>query len=139
MWQRIQTIFLLLALGLEAALVFAPLWREGTALHSIGAFIWTNPPELFPTLASALLLASAGITSSALFLYRRRTRQIRLCRWNIVVLTSSQILIACYFFTMKMPFFTPAVFPAIAAALHFLAMRYIRRDEKRVRAADRLR
>ncbi|MDR0728798.1 MAG: DUF4293 domain-containing protein [Prevotellaceae bacterium] len=139
MWQRIQTIFLLLALGLETSLFLAPVWREGAAVHSIGVFMWTNSQGLFPALASVLLPASAGITLATLFLYRRRTRQIRLCRWNIAVLTGIQALIAFYFATTEMHFLTPAVFPAMAVALHFMAVCYIRRDEELVRAADRLR
>jgi hypothetical protein len=130
MIQRIQTLFLLLAFGLSASLFFVPVWREGCLVeHAVRLCI-----------PAVLTVAAAVLSLVTLFLYKRRTLQIRLCIANTLVLAGFQGLIAFYFFSMESAvFFVPAAFPAVAAALTLVAARYIRRDEKLVRAADRLR
>ncbi|MDR1680963.1 MAG: DUF4293 domain-containing protein [Prevotellaceae bacterium] len=139
MLQRIQSLFLLLAIGLETSLFFVPVWREGAAVHSVGALVWTNPPGLFPVGVCVLLLLSIGMAAVALFSYRRRIRQLRLCRWNMLVLIGFQVLMAWHSAAADNDLLTPTLFPTVAIALHWLALRYIRRDEALVRAADRLR
>jgi hypothetical protein len=139
MWQRIQTIFLLLAVGLLVALFFVPAGQDGTASCVVGIFMYTSPPGVVPTLASALLLLATALSLWALFSFRRRRRQLRLCRWNGVVVVGLQVVLACYTFSTGTHRLIPAWFPVAVLVLLWLAARYIRRDERLVRDADRLR
>jgi hypothetical protein len=129
MLQRIQTLYLLLASGLPASLFFAPMYETvgGTTAYSdvTGLFI--------------LLLLSIATSLGTIFLYRRRTLQIRCCFFNSIVLIGFQGWIAYYFFTTDAAFSVTAVFPLVAALLIFIAARHIARDEATVRNARRIR
>jgi hypothetical protein len=129
MLQRIQTLFLLLAAGLTAALFALPPWRGGgvPSCAAPDAVMW-----------AIQALATAGLLFT-LFSYRRRTRQMRLCLWNALLLAALQGWIVYRVLTTGSVFFVTAAFPLVAAALTLVAWRYIRRDEAMVRAADRLR
>ena len=139
MWQRIQTIFLLLAVGLLVALFFVPAVPDGTASCVVGVFMYTSPPGLVPTLAAALLLLATALSLWTLLSFRRRRRQLCLCRWNAVVVAGLQVVLACCSFSAGNCRVIPAWFPVAVLALLWLAARYIRRDERLVRDADRLR
>ena len=138
MLQRIQTVFLVVAvalLGLLFALPFAAaIDAKGNevALSSVG----------FPMVI--LQVATFGATLAGIFLYRQRRRQMRLCILNGVALLGYQafallsvLLLARH--AEAMQYNVAIVFPAIAAIFTFLAMRRIARDEALVRSLDRLR
>lgn len=119
MWQRIQTLYLLIASGLLVAMYFHP---YGTA------FI-----VLFSIALAAQLIAIVALKS--------RTLQMRLSNLAALILLGLQIWLVLSFFKAE----TPAslritdVFPIVAAILDFLAARAILRDEFLVRSASRLR
>jgi hypothetical protein len=129
MLQRIQTLYLLLAGGLLASLFFIPMCETVG-----GATAYSDDAGLL-----ILLILSIATSLGTLFLYRRRTLQIRLCFFNSIVLIGFQGLIAYYFFTTEAAFSVTAVFPLVAAILTFIASRYIARDEAMVRNAGRIR
>jgi hypothetical protein len=129
MLQRIQTLYLLLASGLLASLFFVPMCETVD-----GATAYSSATGLL-----ILLILSLTALLVTLFLYRRRTLQIRCCFFNSIVLIGFQGWIAYYFFTTEAAFSVTAVFPLVAALLTLIASRYIARDEAMVRNAGRIR
>jgi len=129
MIQRIQTIYLLLILGLMASMLFLP-------IADIDSFSWT----LFAECSFTALLSLVTI-----FLYKKRKLQIKICYGILGLLILSYLII---FFNFWLPNYTseavvafkiPVVFPFFAIVLDILAIRAIKKDEKLVRSLDRLR
>ena len=88
----------------------------------------------------SLLMVSAILSIINIFSYKNRLRQIRTCNLNSIILLGFQIYIAVLVFTRTgMRFSVTAVFPAVAAILTFIGMRYVARDEAMVRASSSLR
>ena len=126
MLQRIQTVYLTLAFGLLVLAVAMIVF-----IHRL--------PE---TVASICFSASALLALTAIFIYRKRMRQIK-----IVVLSQVVILLGCVAIVF-VPIIqhTPSngiginLCPAIIAFFfEMLARRSIIKDEKLVRSADRIR
>ena len=70
----------------------------------------------------------------AIFYYKARILQIRICIINILLLLAYQVWILVYFFEFKKVYtFTVAsLFPFVCIVLLLLAIRYIWRDESEV-------
>ena len=119
MWQRIQTLYLLIASGLLVAMYFQP--------YGTGFII------LFSIALAAQLLAIVALKS--------RTLQMRLSNLAALLLLGLQIWMAVSYFTAnpRPSLSFTAIFPIVAAILDFLAARAILRDELLVRSASRLR
>ena len=119
MWQRIQTLYLLIASGLLVAMYFQP--------YGTGFII------LFSIALAAQLLAIVALKS--------RTLQMRLSNLAALLLLGLQIWMAVSYFTAdpRPSLRFTAIFPIVAAILDFLAARAILRDELLVRSASRLR
>lgn len=113
------------------------------------------PAQVAPTTAItpvwylALLIAIVGVVSLyAVFQYRNRLTQTALCAVNAIMLTAIMGIVLYRTLYMGKSYGNPGDqgdyqigFYALIAALVFnaLANRFIRRDEKLVRGADRLR
>lgn len=119
MWQRIQTLYLLIASGLLVAMYF----------QSYG----TGFIVLFSIALAAQLLAIVALKS--------RTLQMRLSNLAALLLLGLQIWMAVSYFTAdpRPALNMTAIFPIVAAILDFLAARAILKDELLVRSASRLR
>ncbi len=119
MWQRIQTLYLLIASGLLVAMYFQP----------YGTWIIV----LFSLALACQLLAVVALKS--------RTLQMRLSNLAGLLLLGLQIwMCVAYFSADPRPALSfTAIFPIVAAILDFLAARAILRDELLVRSASRLR
>jgi len=129
MIQRIQTLFLLISAVLLTCMFFNAFVGSGdTALH------YTDRIEM-----QVLLIVATVIGYLNIFMYRKRTRQMRLCIFNCLVLLGLQGIIAYHVFTMGTGVSLTAAFPIIAAILTFMALRYIARDEALVKMTERLR
>lgn len=161
MIQRIQSIFLLLASLIMIAVLFLPLWSEtssdGTETVSINSFelVYTQNSELTdPEVISAkptwyisvLALIAAIVAMISIFQFRNRLTQMKLGALNSLFMGGTVALI--YFFSTKGEPIIPnhqgsfeIGFFIVVAALLFnsLANRFIRKDEKLVRSADRIR
>ena len=161
MIQRIQTIYLLLSVAAIAAMFFFPLAQitgisEEYFLKVTG--IYNSIDQLgssylclsfFPI--SGLLALEIIFTLTIIFLYKKRNRQMMLCKLNLLILT---VIIAVVFFyadyvisltglplpkdTLVNYKFT-CLLPVISIILNYLAIRAIKKDDDLVRAADRLR
>ena len=136
MWQRIQTLYLLVATVLVAVLFFSPLatvYGPGGSRESI-AFA-----EKLPYLALMISIAAAQLF--ALVTYRARMVQMRVAVIAALLLVGFQAWIAVDFFRApsQVVFRLTAVFPLVAAILDVLAARAVFSDELLVRSASRLR
>lgn len=119
MWQRIQTLYLFLALGL----VVAMFWFTGDMWWLILAGV------------------AAFMELIALGAYKYRIFQMRTTVIAALLLIGLQIwMLVVYFISAdKSDFNITMVFPAVAAILDALAIRGILFDESLVRSASRLR
>ncbi|MDO4703169.1 DUF4293 domain-containing protein [Tannerella sp.] len=153
MIQRIQTVYLLIVVALNLAVVFLPLAviQSGGAFYSFDASGMSTieaPQELvYPTWA--LMALSAIISLLALvtvFLYKKRILQIRLCIFNALLIIGFYGLFAfslwkvagaseSFHFSMRIA----VAFPLVSLILNYLAIREIGADEALIRSLDRLR
>ncbi len=127
MWQRVQTLYLLLATGLVASLFFCT--KAGDIPYT----------EYWPYLV--LLLITGFLQVMALTTWKHRVFQMRTASLSAIILIALQgWLVYDFISTHNTPVFhVTAVFPIVAAILDFLAARSILADEMLVRSADRLR
>lgn len=138
MIQRIQTLFLIAAAGLIAALLFMPM-SHIMPVDNIGEEIIIRYTEKYEMMT--FLIVTLVLSLVAIFLYKNRPFQMRVCILNMLILVAFQIWLMVLFFRYKsdMIFSISIVFPIVAAILTYLAFRYIARDEAMVAAASRLR
>jgi hypothetical protein len=158
MIQRIQSLFLLIALVCSVLLFLFPLagiyGDTSTYLFYIYKFQNQVPGEVsqFNDMAVIPLAAINGlmglIVLISIFMYKNRMLQMRLVRLAIFL---DIILVALIFFIYagiieRTLFVTPdymsetgIYFPLAALVFLILANRYIQRDERMVRSIDRLR
>ena len=127
MWQRVQTLYLLLATGLVVSLFFCT--KAGDIPYT----------EYWPYLV--LLLITGFLQVMALTTWKHRVFQMRTASLSALILIALQgWLVYDFISTHNTPVFhVTAVFPIVAAILDFLAARSILADEMLVRSADRLR
>jgi hypothetical protein len=148
MIQRIQSVWLLLAafsilcllfiptVGADAAKGYYILYGSGLKLEGV-----SNQPTNIPLLISTIL---AGLISLInIFNFRNRKLQMRIASLNIVLILAlsfwlSQIVKRLDGLTTLD--IEPGIFlPMVAIIFTFLAIRGIKKDEKLIRSADRLR
>ena len=84
------------------------------------------------------------LTLLAVFLYKNRKFQARVCAYNVLLSLAWIVVIVVFGYVNKPEGsqFTPflwAALPSVALILHILAHKAIIHDEKLVRAADRIR
>ena len=127
MWQRVQTLYLLLATGLVAALLFSN--KAGDIPYM----------EYWPY--AILIILTTFLQVMALTTYKHRIFQMRTASLSAIILIGLQIwLVVDFIKTHNDPVFhVTAVFPIVATILDFLAARSIFADELLVRNASRLR
>lgn len=118
MWQRVQTLYLVVALGL----VVAMFWHV--------SFLWWL----------ILLGVACFMQLVAVLAYKFRLFQMRTAIIAAIMLLGLQIWMAVVYLTGdKAAFNITAVFPVVAAILDGLAARAIFSDELIVRSSSRLR
>jgi hypothetical protein len=131
MIQRVQTLFLLAAVGLLTGMFFSPLatYIDETIFYRSSWIL------LF------FLILCGAVGFITVFLYHHRMAQIRLCLFNSIVLLGLQGIIIYYMVTAApgAVFSLTVAFPLIAAILLVLALRYIARDEAMVKSLHHLR
>ena len=127
MWQRVQTLYLLLATGLVAALFFCT--KAGDITYT----------EYWPYLV--LLVVTTFLQVMALTTWKHRIFQMRTASLAAIILVALQgWLVYDFIVSHNTPaFHITAVFPIVATILDFMAARSIFADELMVRNADRLR
>lgn len=141
MIQRIQSVYLLLAAILLLCFGIFPLAEvqdtAGKVLASAGGMSAIN--TFIPALAAAL------IAVLAIFMYRNRKAQMRLCMMLILLSVVLSFGAAYGIFSQaeglsaRVVWKPVIVLPLISGVLFFLAWRGVRSDDRLVRSADRLR
>jgi hypothetical protein len=136
MIQRIQSIYLFIVTVLSVVICFYPYAEIGDRELTF----WTSG------IYQGLCIIIPLVTFVAIFMFRKRILQMRLCSFACIVMLFQAIyMIASYFIAGKdMPegtchLYLPVVVPFINIILTYLAIRGIGKDEAMVRAADRLR
>ncbi|HLP19305.1 MAG TPA: DUF4293 domain-containing protein [Chitinophagales bacterium] len=150
MIQRIQTVFLLLAIIAMGLLLFLPLvsvetqhFTNSTKGYEIGH---TLPIASVPYIIffNAIMLGTAmGFTLIAIFLFKKRSLQMLFCWFAIVLITSAAAFVFYKFqtkvFIGDVIYRKWNIFSLVAVVLEILAIVYIRKDENTIRSLDRLR
>lgn len=151
MIQRIQSVYLALAFIITAVCLCLPiavLSPQNTMGTDITMFnLWelrdnTMTFGVWPMFA--LLFLSCIIALYAIFSYKNRKRQVKLCNTCIFLVLAWIVAYVLYGFVlpdkeMALTIEIAAFMPFVALILYFLARRGIIHDEKLVRAADRIR
>ena len=160
MLQRVQSLFLALTGICMIIMVFWPIWSktnpEGTeqfyfsalGIYTIQLGTGEMTQEYSPYITiSILAFISAGIAIFEIFQYRNRLTQMKIGALNSVVMGVA-LGMAVYFVNdfdqtimpgVKGVFYPGFYLPAVALLSNVVANRFIKRDEKIVRNADRMR
>lgn len=152
MIQRIQTLYLVVATILMAMTFIFPIAEFNIAGvdFTLSAFSLSGGNQSESTFWMGLLLAMAtAVPFVTIFLFKRRTLQIRLCAVEAVLLLGSLAFIGLYYW-LSNRFFAgydiehkqfgwSAIMPVMALILDVLAARAIFKDEVLVRSLDRIR
>ncbi len=155
MWQRIQTVFLLIAIISLIAAIFFPIWVHQDTIdqtHKLFAFHYSITgqsgemiTQYFPySLTAILAIASITISFIEIRKFKDRVLQMKLGALNSLFLAGA-IASAFIFSNQLSKEFEGGQFglglwlPGIAVVCNLLANRFIRRDERLVRDSNRLR
>jgi uncharacterized membrane protein len=155
MWQRIQTVFLAIAIISLIGSLFFPIWvftDPLTQAHALLPLYYIVSKEgidpvthYFPYSTTAvLLIASATISIIEIRSYKNRLLQMKLGALNSLFMAAG-IGAAVYFSHQLIQIYHGGSYglalwlPGIAVLCNLLSNRFIRRDERIVRDADRLR
>ena len=155
MIQRIQSIYLLLTALCSGLLLAAPLYNIETATATyqlfLGGLVQTNPKDTILTSQPAILAVGFLLTLFPiiiLFLYKKRPMQMRLAASAMMANTAMLLLLVGVVnkslehiteLHVKESYGVGLILPALSIVFLFLANKAIRKDDKLIRSADRLR
>ena len=150
MWQRIQTVFLALTIIALIISLIMPVWQgqaaDGTVVLTPFYLLNNGVYAYWPYSLMAVLIV-AGITLALIEIrrYDNRVLQMKLGALNTLFLAGAMVCVAVYTLDLSKQFPTGSknglgmylIF--VAVLCNWLAVRFIRRDERLVRDSDRLR
>jgi hypothetical protein len=154
MIQRIQSLFLLVVTLLSCLMLFYPLSNFYTSAGTWVQFHTYGLQEIkeggdvvhYNFLLFLLILAIAIISLVTILVYNKRTLQMRLCVYNILLTICLIGCIAYFYFSFKHSLNMRAnsytfvvIFPIINILLLFQSFRAITRDDLLIKSYDRLR
>jgi len=154
MWQRVQTIFLAVAVACLVAMIFFPLWevKTETVRHTLYPMYYrvqqgADIKEVyFPySFVAILALAAATLAFMEIRNFENRLLQMKMGALNSVLMGGC--LFASVYFSLTLQKAAPAAgnfglalyLPFAAMVLNAIANRFIRKDEKLVKDSDRIR
>jgi len=136
MWQRIQTLYLLISAGLVAALCFGTAYKVATPEGLLEVSYWQLESPYF----GILLGIVAFLILLALVVYKSRILQMRLAVLSGVMALGMQLWLAYMYFTMEGPVFRwTVIFPLLICLSNMLAARGDFQDQLMVESAYRVR
>ena len=154
MWQRIQTVFLVIAILSLIASIFFPIWKYDDALgqtHILYPLSYTTVQNeakstvYFPYVITAVLaIAAATLAMIEVGKFKNRVLQMKLGALNSLFMAAT-VASAVIFSNQLVKTFQGGSYglalwlPGLAVLCNLLANRFIRKDEKLVRESDRLR
>ena len=156
MWQRIQTVYLVLVIILMIASVLLPNadFFNSTKnltyqLDARGIVELSQQGEAKGAVASNPCIIVFGmilfLTTYCIFSYKNRKRQLRMATINLfLIVIYISVLAAFIFYTQnkletEVSWNYPVVFPVLALIFNYLAMRGIAKDVSLIKSLDRLR
>ena len=148
MWQRIQTIFLIIIVASMSLMLLFPIWAgqgEQGQVVFFPFYLRTPTEELFYPYYLIATMAIAVVTVAILEIlkYKNRILQVKLGAFNSLLMTATMVTALFIVKDLETEYkggYGLALFmPVIAMVSNLIANRFIRRDEKIVREADRLR
>lgn len=154
MWQRIQTVFLALVIASMVGGIFFPIWigEEDGVVHKLFPLHYSiyqesgATPNYFPySITAILMMAAATIAFIEIRRYDNRILQIKLGTLNSLILMGvmiSAVVLANQMINAHPVNWTYGLglyIPFAGVTCNWLAVRFIRRDEKLVRDSDRIR
>ena len=136
MWQRIQTLYLLISAALVAVLCFGTAYSVADADGMQTVSYWQLQKPYFGILLGIL----AFLVALALVVYKSRILQMRLAVVGALVALGMQAWLAWMYFTFEGPVFRwTVVFPLVICICNFLAARGCFQDQLMVESAYRVR
>jgi len=158
MIQRIQTVYLslaIIALSLVFAFPLAQFFAENGAyvfsITGLKNMVPGEPPAFQPMVFLPIVIVIAGIALLDLFtIFQYKNRELQVKLTNIAVLFTIALIMGIFFLYIPMiekkiniiPDYRKAYgiyLPLVALVFQVMANRAIKRDDKLVRSADRLR
>ncbi|HNW52077.1 MAG TPA: DUF4293 domain-containing protein [Prolixibacteraceae bacterium] len=152
MIQRIQTLYLSLALIMMGFLLVMPMGgiAVGEKVYSFSSLGTIESMTGLTVSRAWYIFAVAAIIlvvqALAIFAYKSRKRQMKLVLANVALML---VFVVVAWFTLKSSakalgegissFNMPAVFPIVSMILNYMAYRYIRKDDELVKSVDRIR
>lgn len=159
MIQRVQSLFLAVAVICLVASMFFPVWQKIEPENNTGVVLrafytemhtrnQTVQQEYIPTaVLSLLVIVGLVVALFEIFAYNNRIKQMKLGALNSLILAG--FLGLSVYFTFRMEKMVSVAgegsyefgmyLPAVALILNLLANRFIRKDEALVRSVDRIR
>jgi hypothetical protein len=153
-WQRIQTIYLLLATIGVFGMFFFPfgIVLSNGQIYMLGVMglkeAFGERTLVCPVWGfTILLILIMSLSIVTIFSFKLRIRQIRLCVFNICLLVGFYIFFLFFFLVVvREQYFEPVLnakftlsLPFVSIILHCLAIRSIGADEALIRSLNRLR
>jgi hypothetical protein len=154
MWQRIQTVFLVIVIASLIATIFMPIWvhhEQSGQVHELYPLHYTvkqgdaRTTQYFPyTLTAILAIAAVTIALIEIRKFKDRVLQMKLGALNSLFMAGT-IGSAFYFSSQFFKEFQGGQYglglwlPGVAVLCNLIANRLIRRDERLVRDSSRLR
>lgn len=156
MIQRIQSLLLLIVSLSSIALIFSPIlafeYNNSAYLMTAYESINISTTELMVNNMGIGVLAGlvAVLSLVIIFMYKRRHLQVKLCGLNILLIALNIAAMVFYSDAVRLAITDlpdkvevalnfGAFIPLIQLILTYLAIRFIKKDEALVRAADRIR
>ena len=150
MWQRIQTVFLALTIITSIISLILPIWQgQADGLPVTLTPFYLTKMEAYDyipySLTAVLVVASITVSLIEIKRYDNRVLQMKLGVLNTLLLAGSMVCVAVFTLNLTREYPVGAkngigMFLIFGAVLcNWLALRFIRRDERLVRDSDRLR
>jgi hypothetical protein len=148
MIQRLQTLFLVLILVIVALLCMLPVYNI-TIINEEQAFVTFRKLQQLKILSLSIAIIPL-LALVAIFMFKNRQRQLKLVYTGmflslilfVLCISMPKVFSSAYLITLGTPQvdYNVGIFLiAIIPALFFFAAKYIRKDEKITKDADRLR
>ena len=136
MWQRIQTLYLLISAALCVALCLSTAYTSACPEGLLKVSYWQLEKPYFGILLGIL----TGITVLALVVFRSRILQMRLATLGAVIALGMQAWLAWMYFSLEGPVFSwTVIFPLAVCVCNLLAARGCFQDQLMVESAYRIR
>ena len=136
MWQRQQTLYLLISAALVLAMCFGTAYRVADPDGLVSVSYWQLQKPYFGILLGIL----TGVILLALITFKSLILQMRLSSLGGIIALGMQAWLAWMYFTFEGPVFSiTAILPLVICVCNFLAARGCFQDQLMVESAQRLR